>query len=123
MSAKDWSPEGEDDPGEIAKEQLRLQKEQLALGKRFMEKADKAEAEAEAKAQAERNAGPPMGPGVYLGPPGYATTTYKPPSFEEVSDKVKRAWDEVKRVVPDAPDQVKFMVFNLLIEDRSGGQL
>lgn len=96
----DWTPEKEeeDDP-------IKLQKEQLAIGKEFLERLKKQEAE-EQKRREEYEARP-------AAPVAYGTihSDYKPPTFEEISANIKKAWDEVERVIPDAPDSVKTYAF------------
>jgi hypothetical protein len=97
MTEKDWSPEDEVDP-------IELQKRQLALGEKFMAKLEKEEAE-KAKRQAEAEVFVPAAP--YMPPP--------PPTFEERCARIEKAWAETKRLVPDAPDNVKTIVFQTLL--------
>jgi hypothetical protein len=105
MPEKDWSPEDEVDP-------IKLAQEQLAIGKRFMEKMEKIEkAEAEEKARREAykkevNDAPP---------PGFSAVPYKPPSPEQVSEVLKKAWEETKRIMPDAPEAVQMRAFETLM--------
>lgn len=94
MAEKEWSESPEDDPVE-------LQKRQLALGKKFLDKMEAQEAK-----DKEREAALPV----------YGTvTTYSPPTFEQTSERVKKAWDEVERIVPRAPDAVKAQAFQALM--------
>ena len=101
MVDKEWSESPEDDPVE-------LQKKQLALGKKFLEKMEKQEAEEEArkKAYAAEAIRPAYG-------------TYTPPTFEEVSAKVKKAWDEVEKIMPNATDAAKTTAFNAFLTAQS----
>lgn len=100
---KDWSPESEQDP-------LELQREQLKIGKEFLEMA-----RAEKEKQAQREAAVLR---VHQGPPvsEYLTADQiKPPSFEEVSAALSKCWEEAKKAVPDAPDHVKVIAFQSLL--------
>lgn len=102
----DWTPEKEeeDDP-------IKLQKEQLAIGKEFLERLKKQEAE-EQKRREEYAAAPP----AY----GIAPAMYKPPTFEEVSANIKKTWEEVERIIPTAPDSVKTYAFQALASAARG---
>jgi hypothetical protein len=94
---KEWNPEDEVDP-------IELQKQQLALGKKFMERIEKEDAEkAKREDEADRYARAP----VYTPPP--------PLTFEERCVRIEKAWTETKRLVPDAPDHVKTLVFQSLL--------
>jgi hypothetical protein len=95
---KEWSENPEDDPVE-------LQKRQLALGKRFIEKMEKAEAE-EKRRREECEAVPVAG----------AIRAYKPPTFEEVSSVLQKAWAEVERIMPTAQDRTKAIAFQTLMQ-------
>jgi hypothetical protein len=98
MADKEWSEDPEDDPVE-------LQKQQLALGKEFLARLRKEDEEKKAREAEYANASPrPAG-----------APTYNPPTFEEVSVVLKKAWDEVERIMPTATDQVKTVVFNTLM--------
>ena len=105
MTETDWSPEDEVDPTEIAKQQL-------ALGKKFMERVEKEDREREDREREERKKreldAPPCP--EYRVPP-----SPPPPTFEEVSAMIKKVWDEVKTIVPDAPDHVKVQAFEHLL--------
>lgn len=105
MAEKEWSEDPEDDP-------IKLQKEQIALGKKFMAKME--EAEAKEKKRREEYA---EAPSVY----GIAPAMYKPPTFEEVSANIKKAWEEVERIIPTAPDEVKVYTFQALAAAVRGG--
>ncbi len=92
---KEWSENPEDDPVE-------LQKKQLELGKKFLEKIEAQEAEQKARENEYRAAGPVSAP------------VYTPPTFEEVSAVLKKAWDEVERIMPTAVDGAKAYAFQTL---------
>lgn len=96
----DWTPEKEeeDDP-------INLQKEQLALGKEFLERLKKQEAEEKKRREEYVEV-----PRVY----GTAPATYKPPTFEEVSQDAKKAWEEVEKIMPTGTDVAKSRVFESL---------
>jgi len=96
MADKEWSEDPEDDPVE-------LQKKQLALGKKFLEKMEKQEADEEARRQA------------YAEMPARPAVPYKPPTFEDVSGTLKKAWDEVERIMPGAPEAAKSYAFQTLV--------
>lgn len=102
MVEKEWSENPEDDPVE-------LQKKQLALGKKFLEKIEKQEAEEKARKEAYAREA--------IAPPAYGT--YTPPTFEEVSAKVKKAWDEVEKIMPNATDAAKTTAFNAFLTAQS----
>jgi hypothetical protein len=99
---KGWSPEDEIDPAKIQKEYLEVAKDMIGQMKADKENRKKAEQEFQKQVQAM----PPM-IGV-LGP-------YKPPTPEEVSVKMKRAWEETKKIAPDAPDMVKLEIFRSML--------
>jgi len=92
---KEWSENPEDDPIEI-------QKQQLQLAKEFMAKVKAQEEEAKAK-EAEYRAAGPIGAVPYI-----------PPTFEEVSAVLKKAWDEVERIMPSAGNRAKAYAFQTL---------
>lgn len=99
MAEKEWSEDPEDDP-------IELQKKQLALGKKFLEKMEKQEAEE--KARKEAYAQEAIQPHAYV-------TQYTPPTFEEVSATLKKAWSEVEHIMPNAPDAAKSYAFQTLV--------
>lgn len=103
MSEKEWSEDPEDDPVE-------LQKQQIALGKEFMARL-KAEDADRKRREEEYAANPPQ-----LG----AVREYKPPTFEEVSSTLKKAWDEVERIMPNATDTAKSYAFQTLVHASAG---
>ncbi len=105
---KEWSENPDDDPVE-------LQKRQLELGKKFLDKMEAQEAK-DAKREAEYAQAVPAAR-------GFASPVYEPPTFEEISSRIKKAWDEVERVVPTAPDPVKVQAFQALLAGSSGGFL
>jgi hypothetical protein len=98
----DWTPEkeAEDDP-------IKLQKEQLAMGRELLDKIRKQEAE-EKRRQEEYAACASESPGKVI-------AAYKPPTFEEVSAVLKKAWDEVDRIMPTAGDRVQAVAFQSLM--------
>lgn len=97
MADKEWSESPEDDP-------IELQKKQLALGKKFLDKIEAQEAAEKARAE-EHAANPPRRAVV---------RAYNPPTFEDVSVVLKKAWDEVERIMPTAGDRVKAQAFQTL---------
>lgn len=96
---KEWSENPEDDPVE-------LQKKQLELGKKFLEKIEKQEAEDNARKEREK---------AYAQAP-IAAHAYTPPTLEDVSAVLKKAWDEVERIMPTAGDRAKTHAFQSLIQ-------
>lgn len=106
MTEKDWSPEDDADP-------IKIQKESLELQKKFMARIEKEDEEkAKREDEAKRYAG---GPPVYTPPP--------PLTFEERCVRIEKAWTETKRLVPDAPDHVKTLVFQSLLHSSEGDVL
>lgn len=101
MSGDDWTPEkeAEDDP-------IKLQKEQIEIGRELLERVKKEEAAI--KAREEAYAARAVQPG--------AGSPYKPPTFEEVSAVLKKAWDECERIMPTAGDRAKAMAFQTLMQ-------
>lgn len=95
MAEKEWSENPEDDPVE-------LQKKHLALGKRFLEKMEAQEAEEKRRKE------------EYANHPGHLPVAYNPPKFEDVSAVLKKAWDEVERIMPTAGDRTKAHAFQIL---------
>lgn len=113
----DWNPDDEIDPVELQKEQLKLQKEQLALGRKIVEKAEAAEAKAKAAEDSAKR--PPVLGRVAEGDyaqAGPSFRSYTPPTFEEVSVRICKAWSEVARILPDAPDGAKILAFQVLLQ-------
>ena len=96
---KEWSEDPEDDP-------VNLQKRQIELGKKFLEKMEKQEAE-EAARKAEYAAHPRA---------AIAADAYTPPTFEEVCAVLKKAWDGVEAIMPTAGDKAKAIAFQTLIQ-------
>jgi len=105
MAEKEWSENPEDDP-------IELQKKQLALGQEFMDRLKKQEAEE--KLRQEKYA-------AMEAAHGFVAPTYTPPPFEEVSARLKRARDEVDRIMLAAEPQIKLMAFEILFRSASGG--
>jgi hypothetical protein len=99
---KDWNP---DDEVDLEK----LQRENLIAGKKFLERMERENAEAKARQEA------------YATAPGQGAPAYTPPSFEQISVAMKEAWDEVKRIAPDAPDGVKIIIFQGLLSSHARG--
>ena len=97
MPEKEWSENPEDDP-------IELQKEHLKLGKEFLARIKKQEAEEAARKAQYEEAGPRL-----------AAPAYTPPSFEEVSGVLKKAWLEVDFIMPTAPGEVKKVAFEVLM--------
>ena len=97
MTEKEWSENPEDDP-------VNLQKEQLRIGKEFLERLKKEEAATKERMEreAEYRAAPPV--------------RYKPPTFEEVSGVLKKAWEGVEAIMPTAGDRVKAIAFQTLMQ-------
>jgi predicted trehalose synthase len=50
---------------------------------------------------------------------GGEVASYTPPTYEEVQERIRKAWGGVKELVSDAPDQVKSMVFQWLVDAQS----
>jgi hypothetical protein len=94
---KEWSEDPADDP-------IELQKEHLKLGKEFLARIKKQEAEEAARRAQLEDPGQPI-----------AAPAYTPPSFEEVSAVLKKAWDGVEAIMPTAPGEVKAMAFQTLM--------
>ena len=99
MADKEWSENPEDDP-------IELQKQQIAIGKEFLARIRKEDEERKARA-VEHAVCPPR---------AIAASVYKPPTFEEVSAVLKKAWDEVERIMPTAGDRVKAAAFQTLMQ-------
>jgi hypothetical protein len=97
MVEKEWSEDPDDDPVELQKEHLKLAKEFLVRLKK------KEEEEAARKAQYEESG------------PRIVAPAYTPPSFEEVSAVLKRAWLGVEAIMPTAPGEVKMVAFETLM--------
>lgn len=97
MVEREWSENPEDDP-------IELQKKQLELGKKFLKKVEEQEAKEREKEEQYRAAGPAIAP-----------SAYRHPTFEEVSAAMKKAWDEVSRIMPDATDAAKSYAFQTLV--------
>lgn len=100
----DWDPEKEKDPEKI-------QAEMLEMGKEMLEQFKKDKAAKEKYDEA-----------VAAVPPGKAFV-YKRPTFEEVSARLKRSWEEVRKIDPKAPALVQVKMLEILLhsaDDESG---
>jgi len=93
---KEWSENPEDDP-------IALQKKQLELGKKFLAKIEEQEAAAKQRES------------EYKVPLGGPCPVYTPPTFEEVSAVLKKAWEGVEAIMPTAGDRVKAIAFTSLM--------
>jgi hypothetical protein len=95
----DWTPEkeSEDDP-------IKLQKEQIAMGKEFLARLKREEEERKAREMEYTKT-----------VRGAVAPVYKPPTFEEVSAVLKKAWEGVEAIMPTAGDQVKAHAFQMLV--------
>lgn len=103
---KEWTPEDEVDP-------VKLQQEQIALGKEFLQRLknqEKIDAERKAAYEQARAEGPLI-----------AAQTYTPPTFEEISSRIKKCWDELERIMPTAPDAAKVKAFEVLLHGSAMG--
>lgn len=105
MDDKEWSEGPENDPVE-------LQKEQIKLGREFLERIKKQEAAEEAR---KKESAAPKSPAVG------AIGAYVRPSFENVSAALKKAWDEVEKIMPAAGDRVKAMALQVLFSAGGNG--
>jgi hypothetical protein len=97
MVEKEWSEDPADDP-------IELQKEQVKIGKELLDRIKRQEAEEAARKAQYEDAIPPA-----------ARAPYVPPSFEEVSAVLKKAWLGVEAIMPTAPDRVKAIAFHALM--------
>lgn len=94
----DWDPEKEQEPEKLQKEFLEVGKEMLGRLKADEERQKKLEEEAAAM------------------PPVAAYASYKPPTFQDVADRLKRAWEETKRIDPQAPAIVQVKMLEVLLQ-------
>ena len=93
-----WDPKNEVDPAKIQKEYLEFAKD--FVGEMKKQNADRKRAEEELAAA----------------PPALAAIgVYRPPTFQEVSAKLKRCWEETKKIAPDASDFVQCEILRALI--------
>ena len=86
----EWDPSKEIDEDKVRREYLGVMKEMIDDYKK-------------AKAEKERAALAPPPPAIVGGP----IRRWKPPTFEDVSARMKRAWEETKKIAPDAPPFVQ----------------
>lgn len=98
---KEWSEDPADDPVE-------LQKEQIKIGRELLDRVKRQEEEARAREEEYAARGPMIAP-----------APYKAPTFEEVSAVLKKAWDEVERIMPTAPDAVKARAFDTMMHSAA----
>jgi hypothetical protein len=96
----DWTPEkeSEDDP-------IKLQKEQIAMGKEFLARIKREDEERKAREKEYAARGPMV-----------AAVAYTAPTFEEVSAVLKKAWEGVEAIMPTAGDRVKAHAFQMLVQ-------
>lgn len=104
----DWDPEKEKDPEKV-------QAEMLALGKEMLENlkkdADRKKQEEEAFKR-EMAASPPQ-----------VAYAYRPPTLQEISARLKRAWEETKKIDPEAPPLVQVKMLEVLFQAAWESQL
>jgi hypothetical protein len=48
--------------------------------------------------------------------PPVRAMVYKPPTFQDVSVRLKRAWEETKKIDPDAPPLVQVKMLEVLLQ-------
>jgi small-conductance mechanosensitive channel len=108
--AEEWSPDKEFDPAKLQAEYLELLKEIVEDHK--AEKAKKLAVEQEAKEDLAKLASPPV---IGIG-------AYRRPTFQELSARMKRAWEETQKIAQDAPQAVQVAIFqNLINADDDDG--
>lgn len=95
---EEWDPEKEKDPE-------KLQAEMLDMGKKMLEQFKADQKQREQQDAAYQAAGPPI-----------AAFSYKPPTFAEVSSRLKRAWDETRKIAPDADGFVQTELLRTLFQ-------
>lgn len=105
----DWSPENEIDPAKVQREYLEVAKELIGEMKAAKEKKQIEKEKIEREMQEEIVSIPGVIGGIGIG-------RYKPPTFEEMSARMKRAWEETKRIAPDASDFVKAEILRTLTQ-------
>jgi hypothetical protein len=99
-----WDPKSEIDPIKLQAEAVEVMRELLAEQR---------------KAKAARNADlENLSPPVLLGP---VYTPPKPPTFEELSARLKKAWYETARIAPSAPPAVQLEIWRSLVANQSDG--
>lgn len=103
---KPWNPDDEIDPAKIQKEYLEVAKDMVAEMK---------EAKANKKAAEEALAAGPSIAAIGM--------AYRPPSFSEVSAKLKRCWEETKKIAPDASDFCRCEILRALIHAPTDEEL
>lgn len=92
----DWDPEKEKDPEKI-------QAEMLEMGKEMLEQFKQDKAAKEKYEQAVAASGPAR------------AFVYKPPTFDQVSARIKRCWEEVRKIDPKAPALVQVKMLEILL--------
>ncbi len=95
----DWDPSKEIDEEQVRKEYLEVIKEMVA-DYRANKKLEKERAQAPA-------------------PPATIGRTFQtpaPPTFSEISDRLKRAWEETKKIASDAPEFVQAEILRTLAQ-------
>jgi hypothetical protein len=95
---EEWDPEKEKDPDKIQAEMLEMGKKMLEQFKADQERMKKADEEFAAH------------------PPPVAAFAYKPPTFQDVAARLKRAWEETKKIDPDAPPLVQVKMLEMLFQ-------
>jgi hypothetical protein len=100
MAETEWNPDEEIDP-------VKLQKEHLELGKEMLRRLKAQEEETRVRKEEYREA--------MAAAPAASAYSYSPPSLEEVSGVLKRAWVELVAIMPDAPAEVTVVAFEMLV--------
>lgn len=98
---KDWSPESELDPAKLQAEGIKQLRRVADLG----EADERRRIEADKKFTEDRDVVPQS---VGMVP------AFVRPSFSEISDRLKRAWEETHRIAPEAPAHVQMFVIQTL---------
>jgi len=99
---KDWNSDDEIDP-------VKVQKEALELGKKYMGKMESLEKELRERNEQTKEALQRAEPHL---PTKFRVDVLTP---EQTSAACQRSWVEVKSIMPDAPDAIKLHAFNSLV--------
>lgn len=97
---KDWSPESELDPAKLQAEGIKQLRRVADLG----EADEKRRLEANKRLKEDRGAVPQS----------VGMVAFARPSFSEISDRLKRAWEETHRIAPEAPSHVQMFCVQTL---------
>jgi hypothetical protein len=106
-----WDPKKEIQPDQLQAEALSMLRDMIEERRQ-----DKEEREARKRELADLERGTPCPPS--------ASVSYTPPprpTFEQISERMAKAWEGTRRIAPDAPPQIQQDIFRSLLQTQGDG--